>query len=161
MSIFGKPPDPNKPPEPMAPSRPAPPPPPSSAPGAPPARPGTCVIGAKTTIKGEITGDEDLVIEGNVEGQIRITRDLRVAPGGVLKATVEAQSLTVSGEVVGDCQAQGRVEIQSTGRLTGNIRAPKIVIAEGAMFRGNSDMSTGGRKEERKDVSNVGKVAVS
>jgi cytoskeletal protein CcmA (bactofilin family) len=156
MSIFGKPPDPNKPPEPVVPGRPAPPPPPSSAPGAPPARPGTCVIGAKTTIKGEITGDEDLVIEGNVEGQIRITRDLRVAPGGVLKATVEAQSLTVSGEVVGDCQAQGRVEIQATGRLTGNIRAPKIVIAEGAMFRGNSDMT--GRKEERKDV---GKVAVS
>lgn len=163
MSIFGKPPDPNKPPEPVVPGRPAPPPPPSSAPGPPPTagRPGTCVIGAKTTIKGEITGDEDLVIEGNVEGQIRITRDLRVAPGGVLKATVEAQSLTVSGEVVGDCQAQGRVEIQATGRLTGNIRAPKIVIAEGAMFRGNSDMSTG-RKEERKDVpKDVGKVAVS
>ena len=158
MSIFGKPPDPTKPPEPVAPGRPAPPPPPSSAPGATLARPGTCVIGAKTTIKGEITGDEDLVIEGNVEGQIRITRDLRVAPGGVLKATVEAQSLTVSGEVVGDCQAQGRVEIQATGRLTGNIRAPKIVIAEGAMFRGNSDMT--GRKEERKDAA-PGKVAVS
>src|SRR5688572_4731666 len=149
MSIFGKPPDPNKPAEPMAPGRPAPPPPPSSA-GAPPTtgRPGVCVIGPKTTIKGEITGDEDLVIEGNVEGQIRITRDLRVAPGGVLKATVEAQSLTVSGEIVGDCQAQGRVEIQATGRLTGNIRAPKIVIAEGAMFRGNSDMSA--RKDDKK-----------
>ena len=162
MSIFGKPPDPNRPPEPVAPGRPAPPPPApsSSAPGAPPSRPGTCVIGAKTVIKGEITGDEDLVIEGNVEGQIRITRDLRVAPGGVLKATVEAQSVNVSGEVVGDCQATTRVEIQSTGRLTGNIRAPKIVIAEGAMFRGNSDMT--GRKEERKDVAKeVGKVAVS
>jgi cytoskeletal protein CcmA (bactofilin family) len=116
------------------------------------------VIGAKTVIKGEITGDEDLVIEGNVEGQIRITRDLRVAPGGVLKATVEAQALIVSGEVVGDCQATTRVEIQATGRLTGNIRAPKIVIAEGAMFRGNSDMT--GKKEERKDAV-PGKVAVS
>jgi cytoskeletal protein CcmA (bactofilin family) len=158
MSIFGKPPDPNRPPEPVAPGRPAPPPPPSSAPGAPQGRPGTCVFGAKTVIKGEITGDEDLVIEGNVEGQIRITRDLRVAPGGVLKATVEAQSVNVSGEVVGDCQATTRVEIQATGRLTGNIRAPKIVIAEGAMFRGNSDMT--GRKEERKDAP-PGKVAVS
>src|SRR5262245_63630243 len=161
MSIFGKPPDANKPAEPVAPGRPAPPPPPpSAAPGAPPARPGTCVIGAKTTIKGEISGDEDLLIEGNVEGQIRITRDLRVAPGAVLKATVEAQSVSVSGEIVGDCQATGRVEIQATGRLTGNIRAPKLVIAEGAMFRGNSDMT--GRKEERKDVAkDVGKVAVS
>ena len=153
MSIFGKPPD-AKPAEPAAPGRPqSPPAPPPAAPGG---RPGMCVIGAKTTIKGEITGDEDLVIEGNVEGQIHITRDLRVAPGGVLKATVEAQSVSVSGEVVGDCQATTRVEILATGRLTGNIRAPKIVIAEGAMFRGNSDMT--GRKEERKDVS---KVAVS
>jgi cytoskeletal protein CcmA (bactofilin family) len=154
MSIFGKPPD-AKPAEPAVPGRPAPPPPPSSNPGAPASRAaGTCVIGAKTTIKGEIIGDEDVLVEGNVEGQIRVTRDLRVAPGGMVKATVEAQSLIVSGEIVGDCQATARVEIQATGRLTGNIRAPKIVIAEGAMFRGNSDMS--GRKDERKD-----KVAVS
>ena len=153
MSIFGKPPD-AKPADPVVPGSPAPPPPPS-APGAPVSRSaGTCIIGAKTTIKGEIIGDEDVLVEGNVEGQIRVTRDLRVAPGGVVKATVEAQSLIVSGEIVGDCQATARVEIQATGRLTGNIRAPKIVIAEGAMFRGNSDMS--GRKDERKD-----KVAVS
>jgi cytoskeletal protein CcmA (bactofilin family) len=153
MSIFGKPPD-AKPAEPAAPGRPAPPPPPSS-PGVPATRAGgACVIGAKTTIKGEIIGDEDVLVEGIVDGQIRITRDLRVAPGGVVKATVEAQSLIVSGEIVGDCQATARVEIQATGRLTGNIRAPKIVIAEGAMFRGNSDMT--GRKDERKD-----KVAAS
>ena len=153
MSIFGKPPD-AKPAEPAAPGRPAPPPPPSS-PGVPATRAGgACVIGAKTTIKGEIIGDEDVLVEGIVDGQIRVTRDLRVAPGGVVKATVEAQSLIVSGEIVGDCQATARVEIQATGRLTGNIRAPKIVIAEGAMFRGNSDMT--GRKDERKD-----KVAAS
>src|SRR6185295_3388972 len=120
MSIFGKPPD-AKPAEPAAPGRPAPPPPPST-PGSPArAAGGACVIGAKTTIKGEIIGDEDVLVEGNVEGQIRVTRDLRVAPGGVVKATVEAQSLIVSGEIVGDCQATSRVEIQATGRLTGNI----------------------------------------
>ncbi|PYQ54570.1 MAG: hypothetical protein DMF78_05445 [Acidobacteria bacterium] len=111
-------------------------------------KPGTCLIAAKTVVKGEITGDEDVVVDGNVEGQIRITRDLRVGAQGVVKATVEAQSIIVSGELVGDCQATSRVEIQSTGRLTGNIRAPKIVIAEGAMFRGNSDMSA--RKDDKK-----------
>ena len=63
--------------------------------------------------------------------------------------------MVVSGEIVGDCEAATRVDIQSTGRLTGNIRAPKIVIAEGAMFRGNSDMSTR-NKDERKD-----KLAIS
>jgi len=103
-----------------------------------------------------------LYVDGSIIQRVEVVKGPaslfygQIAPGGVVKATVEAQSLIVSGEIVGDCQATSRVEIQATGRLTGNIRAPKIVIAEGAMFRGNSDMS--GRKEERKDV---GKVAVS
>ena len=153
MSIFGKPPD-AKPAEPPPPARPTSPPSADKADrgdkAAPAAasRPGICIIAAKTVIKGEITGDEDVVVEGNVEGQIRITRDLRVGANGSVKATVEAQAIIVSGELIGDCTATSRVEIQSTGRLTGNIRAPKIVIAEGAMFRGNSDMSA--RKDDKK-----------
>jgi cytoskeletal protein CcmA (bactofilin family) len=110
---------------------------------------GACLIGAKTVIKGEVTGDEDVIVEGVIEGQVRISKDLRVSPGGTVRATCEAQSVVVSGEVVGDCAATQRVEIQSSGKLTGNIRAPRIVIAEGALFRGNSDMS--GRKDDRKD----------
>jgi cytoskeletal protein CcmA (bactofilin family) len=112
------------------------------------------VVGANTTIKGEILGDEDVVVEGQVEGQIRIGRELRVGTGGKVRASISAQSVVVSGEVVGDCEATGRVEIQASGRVSGNIRAPRIVIAEGAIFRGNSDMS--GRKDDRKD-----KVAIS
>jgi cytoskeletal protein CcmA (bactofilin family) len=95
----------------------------------------------KTVIKGEVGGDEDVIVEGAIEGRVRITRDLRVSTGGVVRATVEAQSVIVSGEVVGDCTASQRVEIQATGRLTGNIRAPRIVVAEGALFKGTSDMS--------------------
>jgi len=102
-----------------------------------------CVIGAKTQVKGEITGAENIVVEGVVEGTIRITGDLRVAPGGVVKATVSAQSVLIAGELVGDCHATQRAEIQASGRLTGNIRAPRVVIVEGATFRGNSDMSPG------------------
>ena len=145
MSLFGKP-D-------TKPAEPAPPPHRPSAPVAPPsvARPSSspCVIGPKIKIVGELSGDEDVLVEGQIEGEIRITRDLRVGAGGVVKAKVAAQSIIVSGELVGDCEANGRVELQSTGKLTGNIRAPKIVIAEGAMFRGNSDMS--GKKDERKE----------
>jgi cytoskeletal protein CcmA (bactofilin family) len=106
------------------------------------------VVGANITVKGEITGDEDVLVEGTVEGQIRITRELRVGPRGKVKASVTAQSVVVSGELVGDCEATGRVEIQATGRLMGDIRAPRVVIAEGAVFRGNSDMS--GRREEKR-----------
>jgi cytoskeletal protein CcmA (bactofilin family) len=123
---------------------------PSTAPAAAPARApqapaagSPCVIGAKTQIKGEITGSENLVVEGLVEGTIRITGDLRVAPGGVVKATVTAQSVLIAGELVGDCHATHRTEIQASGRLTGNIRAPRVVIIEGATFRGNSDMTPG------------------
>jgi cytoskeletal protein CcmA (bactofilin family) len=158
MGIFGKPE--NKPAEPQSsapqPPRPAAPTPapahaPASAAPSGPVRtvsPTLCVLGANTTIKGEILGDEDVVIEGTVEGQIRIGRELRVGQGGKVKATVSAASVVVSGELQGDCEAQTRVEIQATGRLIGNIRAPKIVIAEGAVFRGNSDMS--GRKDDRR-----------
>jgi cytoskeletal protein CcmA (bactofilin family) len=161
MGLFGKPPD-GKPPEPASTAGPRP----STAPvvtgGAGPSAPRTaptaatvpmggptaCVVGANITVKGEITGDEDVLVEGTVEGQIRITRELRVGPRGKVKASVTAQSVVVSGELVGDCEATGRVEIQATGRLMGDIRAPKIVIAEGAVFRGNSDMS--GRREEKR-----------
>jgi cytoskeletal protein CcmA (bactofilin family) len=106
------------------------------------------VIGAKTQFKGEITGSENIVVEGVVEGTIRITGDLRVAPGGTVKATVSAQSVLVAGELAGDCHATQRAEIQASGRLTGNIRAPRVVIVEGATFRGNSDMSPGREGEK-------------
>ena len=143
MGLFGKAPD-SKPTEPpAAPVSPAP-----AAP-AQPGRTGSCVIGAKTTVKGEISGDEDVLVEGAVEGQVRIAKELRVGPGGVVRATVEAQSVLVSGEIVGDVTAAARVEIQATGRLTGNIKAPRIVIAEGALFKGTSDMTPGAKKEAK------------
>jgi cytoskeletal protein CcmA (bactofilin family) len=146
MGIFGKPEQqkpaeavPHRPPSPVSAQVPS-----ASTPTAAPAlRPstGTCVVGAKTTFKGEVTGDEDVLVEGVVEGQIHITKDLRVGPGGVVKAKVQAQSVVVSGEIVGDCSATHRVEIQASGKLLGNIRAPRVVIAEGASFKGMSDMS--------------------
>jgi cytoskeletal protein CcmA (bactofilin family) len=168
MGIFGKPTD-NKPADPGASPAPTQQPRPMTPPAAPAAAPhqpapaGTaapvrtvsptlCVLGANTTIKGEILGDEDVVIEGTVEGQIRIGRELRIGQGGKVRATVSAQSVVVSGEMQGDCEAHTRVEIQATGRLIGNIRAPKIVIAEGAVFRGNSDMS--GRSDRKDRAAN-------
>lgn len=146
MGIFGK--TDSKPGEAATrPPTPAPQPPgaashPSRPPGA------ACVIGAKTQFKGELTGSEPVLVEGLVEGTIRITGPLRVGPGGKVKATVSAQSVVVAGEIVGDCHATERVEIEAAGRLNGNIRAPRVVIVEGATFRGTSDMSprTGGEK---------------
>ena len=116
---------------------------PAKAPSRPPAPDSTteCVIGSKTVVKGDITGDENVLVEGTVEGTLSISRDLRVGPGGKVNATVKAQSIVVAGEITGDCQAVQRVHLEATGRLTGNIRAPRVVIVEGATFKGNSDMS--------------------
>jgi len=140
MGIFGKDQKPAETPRPHSPA-PAAAPAPAPAPRSAPAAVTTCVIGPKTRIKGELTGEENVIVEGHVEGSIRISRDLTVGTGGVVKATVSAQSIVVAGELVGDCQATQRVQIETTGRLTGNIRAPRVVIVEGATFRGNSDMS--------------------
>ena len=153
MSLFGKSAEPTNRPDGLAPRPPSGAtiaPQAATAPAVRPASSGTpCVIGAKTTVKGDLLGDEDVQVEGTVEGQIHITRDVRVGPTGVVRATVDAASVVISGELVGDCSATNRVEIQAMGRLTGNIRAPKIVIAEGAVFRGNSDMSASRAGERR------------
>jgi cytoskeletal protein CcmA (bactofilin family) len=145
MGIFGKteskpaqqPPRPSTPPAAKAPAK-------ASSRTPAPSATTDCVIGPKTVVKGDITGDENVLVEGAVEGTIRISRDLRVGPGGRVKATVNAQSVVVAGEVEGDCQAAQRVHLEATGRLTGNIRAPRVVIVEGATFKGNSDMTPGG-----------------
>ena len=146
MGIFGK--NDSRPPEPP-PTRPVTPTlhAAAQAPHAPPVaapvahRAGPCVIGSKVQLKGELHGAEAVLVEGTIEGSIRLTAELRVAPGGTAKADVSANTVVVAGEVIGDCHATERVVLESTGRLTGNIRAPRIVIAEGASFRGTSDMS--------------------
>ena len=141
MGIFGKSegkpePMPERPPAPAPAPRPAPA--PAPAPAAASSR--ASVIGARARLKGDITGDDDVVVEGTVEGQVRISRELRVAPGGRVLASIHAASVVVSGEIVGNCTATQRIELQATAKLTGDIRAPRIAIAEGAVFKGKSEM---------------------
>ncbi|HJS59852.1 MAG TPA: polymer-forming cytoskeletal protein [Vicinamibacteria bacterium] len=142
MGIFGK--SEAKPePIPEKPSAPVPVPKPAAATAPPATTPAVArvsVIGARARLKGDITGDDDVVVEGTVEGQIRISRELRVAQGGRVLASVHAASVVVSGEVVGNCTASQRIELLATAKLTGDIRAPRIAIAEGAVFRGKSEM---------------------
>jgi cytoskeletal protein CcmA (bactofilin family) len=139
MGIFGK--TESKEPTPQRPPQPGTPPAPRAKATPPPPSTSQCIIGPRTVVKGEITGDEAVVVEGAVEGTIQIKADLKVGSNGRVKATVSAQSIVVAGEVEGDCQAEQRVHIEATGKLSGNIRAPRVVIVEGATFKGNSDMS--------------------
>ena len=98
-------------------------------------------IGKSVVIKGELSGSEDLTIEGQVEGKIELKESvLTIGPNGKIKAQVFAKSLIVLGEVTGNVTASDKVEIRDGGSVDGDIISPRVAIAEGAHFRGSVDM---------------------
>ena len=98
-------------------------------------------IGKSIIIKGELTGNEDLTIEGQVEGKVEL-RDhvLTVGANGRLKAQVFAKSIVVLGQVTGNLTATEKVDIGQNGSVEGDVVAPRVAIADGAHFRGSVDM---------------------
>lgn len=100
------------------------------------------VIGPQVRIQGELSGDEDIVVEGKVEGKITVSKSLRIGQNAHVSAEVRAQNVVIAGRVTGNVSAVEKVELLPSGTLEGNIRAPKIVIAEGAQFKGSVDMTT-------------------
>jgi cytoskeletal protein CcmA (bactofilin family) len=101
----------------------------------------TVNIGKSVVIKGELTGSEDLTVEGSVEGKIEL-RDhmLTIGAHGRIKADVFAKVAVVLGEVIGNITAAEKVEIRENGSVDGNIVSPRVAIAETAHFRGAVDM---------------------
>ena len=98
-------------------------------------------IGKSVVIKGELSGSEDLTIEGQVEGQIELKQHvLTIGRHGRIKARVFAKVVVVMGEVVGNIQASEKVALRDSGAVEGDIIAPRVAIAEGARFRGKIDM---------------------
>jgi cytoskeletal protein CcmA (bactofilin family) len=101
-------------------------------------------IGQTIFIKGELTGTEDLTIEGRVEGKIELKdHNLTIGPNGKIKADVFAKSIVITGELLGNAYASEKVEITNAGILKGDIVSPRIVIADGAQFKGSVDMDKG------------------
>jgi cytoskeletal protein CcmA (bactofilin family) len=101
-------------------------------------------IGQSIIFKGELTGDEDLEIDGQVEGNVNLTNNqLTVGANGRLKAEINAKSIVVIGRVHGNLTATERIEIQATGVVEGDIRAPRLLIQEGAVLTGSIDMAKG------------------
>jgi cytoskeletal protein CcmA (bactofilin family) len=106
-------------------------------------------IGASILIKGELQGDEDLTIDGRVEGKIDLREhNLVIGPNGKIKADLYARTILVSGEVAGNAFAAERVEIAPSGRLLGDITSPRITIADGAHFKGSVDMDRGNQASQ-------------
>ena len=98
-------------------------------------------IGKSVIIKGELSGSEDLTIEGQVEGKIELRQNmLTIGPNGKIKAQVFAKAIIVQGEVHGNVTATERVDIRDNGSVDGDLSAPRVAIADGAHFRGSIDM---------------------
>lgn len=99
------------------------------------------VIGPTLVFKGELSADEDLVIEGHIEGTIaHHKKHLTIGKQGRVKADIHASSVIVEGELVGDIHSEGIVSLAEGADVRGNIECGRIVMQDGARFRGKIDM---------------------
>ena len=102
-------------------------------------------IGKSLKIKGELTGSEDLTIEGQVDGKITLNGySVTIGQNGRVTAEIQAKSIIVGGQVKGNVVAEERVEVLATGSMLGDVRAPRVALADGARFKGSIDMESKG-----------------
>jgi len=101
---------------------------------------GSTIIGESILISGSLNGDEDLTVRGRVEGTLTLTKTLVVEPTGIVKAEVQVKNCVIAGAVVGNVTATESVEITKEGRMVGDISSPRVIIVDGASFRGRIDM---------------------
>jgi len=98
-------------------------------------------IGKSVVVKGELSGSEDLIVDGEVEGSISLKgQTLTVGPNGRVRANIEARNVVVHGRVNGDIHATERVELRKTASLAGDIATARISIDDGAFFKGGIDI---------------------
>jgi cytoskeletal protein CcmA (bactofilin family) len=118
----------------------------STPPSAPERRPsaasaaGTTHIAPGAKVTGQVNGTSELVIDGELEGQVQLESNVTVGAEGRVKGDITARSVRIGGRVVGNVQGHEKVEILPTGRLEGDVAAPRVVLAEGAFFKGKVEM---------------------
>lgn len=119
------------------------------------------VIGPTLVFKGELSAEEDLIIEGSIEGTIaHHKKNLTVGKQGRVKADIHASRVTIEGAVDGDVNGDELVQLAPTARVTGNIFAPRIKIEDGATFNGNVRMGAGQRAPQLAVAETQERVAV-
>lgn len=103
---------------------------------------GRAIIGRSITIQGEVTGDEDLVIQGRVEGSVNLKQhSVEIGPEGEVTADVSGRVVTVEGHVEGNLRASERVILRKTAHVEGDITCPRVTLEDGAYFRGGVEMT--------------------
>ena len=116
------------------------------------------VLGPTLKFKGELTADEDLMIQGSIEGSIKHSSSLTIGESGRVKANVAAEYIAVEGNVEGDIHGTQSVTIRETANINGNISSPTVSLLEGATFNGKIDM-TGKTFEKTGDSTATPKTA--
>src|ERR1700691_5445979 len=102
------------------------------------------VIGRTARVRGRVTGAVDLEIQGYVEGEISVSGDVTVDSGGMVGASVHGRRLVVRGAVKGDLTADEAILLEDGARVVGDVRAPRVAIAPGALVRGFVDTGANG-----------------
>lgn len=119
--------------------------------------PSTSRLGKSMLLKGELLAEEEVLIEGTLEGTIKSDGLVIVGKSGRVTAEIHAREVIIRGEVTGNVTGMEKVEIIPMGVLNGNIVSQRVVLAEGAIFKGNIDMSVkGGEKAAAPEKKSVG-----
>lgn len=120
-------------------------------------------IGKSVHIRGELTGSEDLYLDGEIEGTIDLRdHSLIIGPNGKIKAGITARDLVVHGKVEGNISASGRVELRRSCTLVGDVSTQRIVIEDGAFFKGAIDIKERDAKaESRKSIAAAASAGVT
>jgi len=108
-------------------------------------------LGKSVVIKGELSGSEDLILYGQMEGSIRLPdHTLTIGPHADIKAEISAKAVVIMGAVTGNVTAGEKVDIRATGSVTGDIVSPRLVIVEGGSLHGRVQMPPSADREKRK-----------
>ena len=131
-----------------------------TAPAPAASRPGPiATLGPSIVIKGDLTGEEDLVIQGRVEGEIRLTKNsVTVGKNGRVRADIYGNRVHVEGEVRGNLYGDQEIVIRASGRVQGNLTSPRVTLENGSKFKGSIDMEPAKKEQPQTSASDSGKA---
>ena len=111
-------------------------------------------IGRSITIRGDVTGDEDLLIQGRVDGSVSLREHaITVGPDGVVKASIVGRVVSIEGRVEGNISADEQIVLRSSAWVQGDVSAPRVVLEDGAKFRGGVEMGEGNERSGQNSAS--------